>query len=210
MSESTTVHLERCLQCLQADDEVARTELLGFASRRLKQLANQMFFRFPRLHGYEQADDLFQEGMVRLWSSLKDVGPTNVAGFMGLAALQMRRSLCDMARKHFGREPGSSRASSATRLTGLARLQSQMTLIDDVSNAPEMMMYWAEFHTAADELPELERRAFDLLYYGELPQLEAAELMGVTDRQLRRYWQSARLMIGKKLDGFRPEDSHDG
>ena len=56
MSESTTVHLERCLQCLQAGDEVARTELRGFACRRLKQLANQMFFRFPRLHGYEQAE----------------------------------------------------------------------------------------------------------------------------------------------------------
>src|SRR5690348_7302082 len=104
---NTTVHIRRCLERINAQDAAARTELLEHARRRLTLLAERMFSKFPRLHDREQAEDVFQEAMVRLWQSLQDVGPTTVAGFMGLAALQMRRALRDLARRHFGRNSGS-------------------------------------------------------------------------------------------------------
>src|SRR5262245_32573013 len=104
---NTTVHIRRCLERMNAQDAAARTELLEHARRRLTLLAERMFSKFPLLHDHEQAEDVFQEAMVRLWKSLQEVGPTTVAGFMGLAALQMRRALRDLARRHFGRNPGS-------------------------------------------------------------------------------------------------------
>ena len=202
--ESTTVHMKRCLRRLSDDDVAARAELLGFAHRRLKQLASRMFCRFPRLHAYEHEDDLFQEAMIRLWQSLDGVEPTTVTAFMELAALQMRRSLCDLARKHHGR---ASKLKSDELESPISKPASEIAAnhqIEDATNAPEMLMVWEEFHRAAGELNEPERTAFDLLFYGELPQGQVADLMGISERQVRRHWQSARRTVGRKMGAFWP------
>src|SRR5947199_278246 len=64
MSGPTTIHLQRCLIALENRDPEARAELLGFAQRRLRLLAQRMFHRFPKLYWHEQSDDLFQEAML--------------------------------------------------------------------------------------------------------------------------------------------------
>ena len=202
MTGSTTALMQQCLRRLRMEEASARAELLGFARRRLKELADQMFAQFPRLHSREQDDDLFQEAMMRLWKSLDAVGPATVPEFMGLAALQMRRALIDLTRHHFGRNNGGKRDQAESQLVNLPTQLRIVDQIDDWNETPETLMMWAEFHQAADGLPEPERTAFDLLFYGELPQPEVAELMGVTDRQIRRYWLSARRMVGRQLDGF--------
>src|SRR5262245_44093548 len=86
---STTVRIRRCLERLNGQDASARTELLEHARRRLSLLAERMLARFPPLHAREEAEDVCQEALLRLWKSLEDVGPTSLAGFMGLAALQI-------------------------------------------------------------------------------------------------------------------------
>src|SRR5262245_22478204 len=103
---STSIHIQQCLSRLGARDPAARAELLGYARRRLGRLAEKMFIAFPALHYREEAEDVYQEAMARLWKSLEEVHPEGVAGFMGLAALQIRRALCDLARDHFGRQHG--------------------------------------------------------------------------------------------------------
>ncbi len=205
MTGSTTALMQHCLRRLQADEETARAELLGYSRRRLKELADQMFAQFPRLHSREQEDDLLQEAMMRLWKSLEAVGPATVPEFMGLAALQMRRALLDLTHYHFGRKKGTPDDPARRHIATLPTPDAIIDHTDDSNECPETLMMWAEFHQAAEELPEPERTAFDLLYYGELPQLEVAELMGVTDRQIRRYWWSARRMVGRKMDGLGQE-----
>jgi DNA-directed RNA polymerase specialized sigma24 family protein len=153
MSFSTTIHLERCLKRLGDRDDSARKELLEFAYRRLKILADRMFLRFPLLYAREQSDDLFQEAMFRLWQSLEQVAPLTVAGFMGLAAAQMRRSLADLARRHFGRDNELNAAGSYDRpiIQGgdsVIRLKA-----DDSRNAPPEMASWSEFHWALTAFP---------------------------------------------------------
>jgi RNA polymerase sigma factor (sigma-70 family) len=208
MSESgvtTTVHMQRCLQRLAVHDAAARSELLGYARRRLGLLADRMFSRFPMLHFREDADDLCQEAMFRLWQSLEQVGPTTVAGFMGLAALQMRRALRDLARREFGRNQGSPRSAAARAAISATSRSVLASATDDPGLAPDELACWSEFHAAADRLAEPERTAFDLLYYHELPYAEAAELMNVSERQVRRYWQSARLELHRLMEGWWPE-----
>lgn len=207
---STTVQMQQCLQRLAAQDDAARSELLGYASRRLALLADRMFARFPMLHFREEVDDLLQEAIIRLWQSLDEVGPTTVAGFMGLAALQMRRALRDLARRHFGRNHGLSSVDSSSAVTNRpvtdaagGSLSTNPT--DDPAQSPDELACWSEFHAAADRLPEPDRTAFDLLYYHELPQSEVAELMNVSERQVRRYWQSARLELHRLMEGWWPE-----
>ena len=207
MSETggtTTIRIRHCLERLNARDTAARTELLEHARQRLGLLAQRMFAKYPVLHDREQVEDVFQEAIVRLWKSLEEVGPTTVAGFMALAALQIRRALRDLARTHFGRKPvheSDKRRPIINRAAG-ASFDDRAA---DGAWAPDELACWSEFHAAADRLPEPERTAFDLLYYHELPQAEVAEVMEVSERQVRRYWQSARRELNRIMDGSLPK-----
>jgi RNA polymerase sigma factor (sigma-70 family) len=75
----------------------------------------------------------------------------------------------------------------------------------DAGSAPDELACWSEFHAAAERLPEPERTVFDLLYYHELPPAEVAEVMEVSERQVRRYWQSARRALHRMLEGYLPK-----
>jgi RNA polymerase sigma factor (sigma-70 family) len=201
----TTIRIQRCLLRLARQDAAARAELLEHARRRLTLLADRMFAKFPMLHRREEAEDVFQEAMVRLWQSLEEVGPTTVAGFMGLATLQMRRALRDLARRHFGRHKGTAEDPGRHRaVTGIQGL----TFDDEPGDStwhPDALACWSEFHAAAERLPEPERTAFDLLYYHELSQTDVANLMQVSARQVRRYWQTARRELHRQLEGILPK-----
>lgn len=205
---NTTWHIAGCLERLHCDG-AARSELINHARRRLQELAERMFLRFPRLHDKEQAVDVYQEAMLRLWRSLDEQRPTTVTEFMGLAALQMRRSLQDLARSHFGRKKEDSRAGHARPVVHATSGYTFESLPDDHTAPPEVLICWAEFHAAADRLPEPERTVFDLVYYNEVPQVEVAELLGVSDRQVRRYWQTARRLLLTKLEAVLPAERRD-
>jgi RNA polymerase sigma factor (sigma-70 family) len=143
--------------------------------------------------------------MVRLWQSLEQVGPTTVAGFMGLAALQMRRALRDMARDHFGRKDETGRRMRPFQVLDTNNRHTFENRAGDSTWHPDELTCWSEFHAAADRLPEPERTAFDLLYYHQMPQADAAELMQISERQVRRHWQSARRELHRMLEGFLPK-----
>jgi RNA polymerase sigma factor (sigma-70 family) len=204
---STTVHVQRCLKRLGTQDPTVRAELLEYARRRLALLADRMFARFPVLHRHEEVEDVFQEAMIRLWKSLEEVGPTTVAGFMGLAALQMRRALVDLARNHFGRDRGSSGFDGRRPIVNANNGHTFEHEAADETWEPDHLACWSEFHEAADRLPEPERTVFDLLYYHELPQIEVAELMQTSERQVRRHWQSARRELHRVLEGAHQEST---
>ena len=195
---STTIHVQRCLARLGTQDPSVGAELLEYARRRLTLLADRMFARFPVLHQHEEVEDVFQEAMLRLWQSLEEVGPTTVAGFMGLAALQIRRALVDLCRSHFGARRPTVNGNDGHTFEHLP---------GDDTWAPDDLACWSEFHEAADRLPEPERTVFDLLYYHELPQIEVAGLMQISERQVRRHWQSARRELYRVLEGAHPESA---
>ena len=69
---------------------------------------------------------------------------------------------------------------------------------------PRKMQEWAEFHQAVDELPQREREVFELLWYYEISQEQAAELVGVSTRQIKRIWRSAKLSLHDRLQGEIP------
>ncbi len=46
---------------------------------------------------------------------------------------------------------------------------------------------------------------FDLLWYQQLSQAEAAQLLNVSERTVKRRWASARLKLHDALGGQSPE-----
>src|SRR5438034_475530 len=61
----------------------------------------------------------------------------------------------------------------------------------DPAPGPGELAAWREFHEQAGALPAQEQEAFGLLWYQGLTPAEAAALLGVSGRTVRRRWQSA-------------------
>ena len=191
----TTALLNICLDRLKNGDQRARDELVARASRRLAALAERMLRDYPRVARWEHSDDLFQRAAMRLHRSLTEIVPSTAEEFFRLAALQLRRELKDMARHYFGPEGLGANHSKSTPKSKRSVALSRAFDPHDSSSDPHKLALWTEFHSAVEKLPEIEKRVFDLLWYHELSQVQAAEILQVTDRQLRRYWQSARLKL---------------
>ena len=195
----TTLLLENCLQRLKAGDLQARDELIARASRRLFILTERMLRHYQRVSRWEQADDVFQQAVIRLYRCLAEVVPPTLEDFFRLGTLQLRRELNTMARHYFGKQgPVGNHDHYANN--GRKSLESiRYSEPADTTFNPEKISLWTEFHDAADQLPEREKQVFDLIWYHGLNQSEAAEILQISERQLRRYWHSARIRLNQQL-----------
>lgn len=177
------------LQALLDDgDEAAYGELLSIASTRLHKLARKMLWNFPQLRRWEQTDDVFQAAALRLHHSLSQVKPESVRQFFGLAATQIRRTLIDLARHHYGPEGQGAKHESG------ADYESHGD-----TDSPENLAAWAEFHEQVEQLPNEEREVFQLLWYSGTTQREAAELLGISERTVLRRYCRAKLGLRDAL-----------
>ena len=187
---------------MRAGDPAARDELIGQACERLRRLTRKMLKGFARVKRWELTDDVLQNALLRLWGALREVQPRSAREFYALAALQIRRELIDLARKYYGPEGiGANQASNPGPDSS-----ANMAAVDraDSTQEPSRLAVWTELHQRVDRLPEPEREVFDLLWYQELTQVEAAKVLGVSDDTVRRRWRAARLRIGEMLGGELP------
>jgi RNA polymerase sigma-70 factor (ECF subfamily) len=102
--QENSLQLQALLDLAAEGSDEAYGELLSQASERLLKLTRRMIRDFPRLRRWEQTDDVFQTAAMRFYRSLGEVKPDSVRGFFGLATTQIRRTLIDLARQHFGPE----------------------------------------------------------------------------------------------------------
>jgi RNA polymerase sigma factor (sigma-70 family) len=191
MMRGTTVQIESLLATWHTGTP---DELLYATADRLRLLATKMFRRGHALRRWEQSDDVLQESLVRLHRALRELKPTTAAEFFGLASLQIRRVLIDLSRKHYG-ALGQGRKHASDDGTGLGNITDE----SDSSND------WAELHTAVDKLPAELRSVFDLLYYQGMNQSDAASVLGVCERTVKRHWRDARLKLHDLLGGQWPQ-----
>jgi RNA polymerase sigma-70 factor (ECF subfamily) len=178
--------------------------LLEHAYERLRRLARKMFKGFPRVHRWEETDDVLQNAALRLWQALQEVKPSSVRPFYGLAALQIRRQLIDLTRQYYG--PEGVGANHASNLDGDDSTNTPRAVAakEDSTQEPSRLAVWSEFHQRVDTLPEEEREVFDLLWYQELTQAEAARLLGISEATLKRRWVTARRRLHEMLKGELP------
>jgi RNA polymerase sigma-70 factor (ECF subfamily) len=200
MTEERSTYLQECLDRLRAGDESARQELLAGACARLTELTRTMLRDYGRLRRWEQTDDVLQNALVRLHRSLQEVTPPSPRDFYRLAALQVRRELIDLARHYFGPE-GRGRRHHTNAADGDSRPAFERA---SAGEEPGSLAAWADFHRQADALPEEEREVFDLLWYQGLKHTEAADLLGVSARTVKRRWQAACLRLHEALEGELP------
>lgn len=199
-SASATNVTQRLLAQANAGDDESRDRLLEHCCDRLERLARKMLSSFPTVRRWEQTDDVFQNAAMRLMRSLREVKPESVRHFYALAATQIRRELIDMAR-HYGGANGEARNLESHKSSEDDR---SFFAPADLTNAPDRLASWTELHNHIADLPDKQREVCELLWYQGLTQVEAAELLDMPLRTLKRRWQKVRLSLHDAINGEFP------
>jgi RNA polymerase sigma-70 factor (ECF subfamily) len=205
MTGPTTSYLQRCLDRFRAGDQAARGDLLRHSQARLRALAGRMLSRFPNVRRWEDTDDVLQNALLRVDHLLGRVELASVRDYLRLAAENIRRELLDLARHHYG--PHGHGAHHASPRPAPGREAGEAGPGDppaDSSDEPCRLAGWGEFHERVTALGEPDREVFDLLWYHDLTQDEAAEVLGVSLSTVKRRWQSARLSLMEAFGGEPP------
>jgi RNA polymerase sigma-70 factor (ECF subfamily) len=199
VDSSTQMHL--FLTRMQAGDETARNELFRHMTGRLERLTRKMLNQFPGVRRWTATDDVLQNALIRLLRALEAVRPTTLREFLGLATEQIRRELIDLARHYYG--PQGLGTKHASR-EGADDSHDPLSARPASSEEPSALAVWCEFHEQVRHLPVEEREVVDLLFYQELTQSEAAQVLEVAVRTVQRRWQSALLKLHGLLKDMRP------
>jgi RNA polymerase sigma factor (sigma-70 family) len=198
VDEHSTAFLQGQLERAVTGDAEARQRLLELTRDRLTRHARRLLHGgYARLEPFEQNDDVVQQLYVkvlqnqdRFWLNADGEPVRSLAELFGHASAWMRDVLCDLLRKAYGRDDnrpavlpldGASSATTARHELPAAR--------------------WTELHEEAARLPDQLRAVFDLLWYQELSQAEAAALLGIALRTLKLRWMKARLWVQQALGG---------
>jgi RNA polymerase sigma-70 factor (ECF subfamily) len=188
-------HLQNLIDLAFDGDSSSKDALLAHAGERLLKLTRSMFRGYPSLRRWEQTDDVFQNSMIRLHRALAEVKVESVRHFFNLAALQVRRELLDLAKKHFGPE-----GIGANHHTDGLPADDKGGSLHDKAEQPRDLSEWTEFHSLVERLPAEELEVFNLVYYEGLTQEEAARVLGISFRTLKRRWQSAKVRMHGELN----------
>ena len=206
MSEPTisTSRVEQLLAELREGKLEARGELLQAACQRLMVVTRKIKRTFPQVGRWEQTEDVFQNASIRLHQALADVEINDSLHFFRLAALQIRRELIDMARRYDGAHGiGRNHQTQPPQTDGDFQAHPAFEAAE-TTHDPRQVAQWAEFHEAIEALPDKEREVTELIWYHDMSQRDAADLLGVDERSVRRRWRSARLALHDKLQGELP------
>ena len=180
---------------MRAGDPDARRRLIEYSCERLRGLSRKMLRQYPKVHRWEETDDVFVEAVTRLHRALETVQPESPRHFYNLAATQIRRVLIDLSRRYYGSEGLGSHHDTAVRNADDNTPPKYEQA--DVSGEPANLMEWTEFHEQVGILPEEEQEVFNLVWYEQLTHEQAAEVLAVTTRTVRRRWQDARYHLCK-------------
>jgi RNA polymerase sigma factor (sigma-70 family) len=212
VSDDSTAVLQRHLERAMTGDAEARQQLLELTRNRLMAHARRFLHgSYARLEPFAQTDDVVQQlymkilrNQDRFWVNADGEPVRTLAEFFGHTSAWMRDVLCDLLRKEYGRgdnRPAVLPLDGGSSDTGPRHEPSSDTL------EGEKLRRWTEFHEAAARLPDDLRAVFDLLWYQEMSQSEAAALLGLAVPTVKLRWMKARLQVQQALGGSPFDDS---
>ncbi len=201
-------NLETLIERLNGGDDSARDQLVALAEDRLMKLTRSMKHSYGRVNRWEQTEDVFQRAAIRLHRALGEVQINDARHFYRLAATQIRRELIDLTR-HYGGPEGMG-ANHATQMASApdqtnAPMHGAYDAVDDDAGAPAELSQWSELHSAIESLPSEQKEVVELLFYNGLSQEQAAGVIGVSTRTVKRYWRSAKLSLFEVFEGEFPD-----
>jgi len=166
----------------RSGDSTAVDRMLPLIYEHLRQIAHRQL-------GHERSDhslattDLVHEAYLRLVDQTRAQWGDR-AHFFAVASQVMRRILVDHARGHQAVKRGGGRQP--------------VTFEDGLALADERADVLVALDDALERLGELDRRlarVVEYRFFGGLTDVETAEILGVTDRTVRRDWVKAKAWL---------------
>lgn len=195
---NSTAMVQSLLNRIREGDQFSIQTLLSETLERLRALAKKIAGNIPQVKYFEQTDDLLQNSLIRLWKAFEKHQPPTPLDYYRLASAIMRRELVDMSRHYFGaRGIGANVARASNPLDSQAA--SPIDLKGDETSEPQKLGRWTEFHEYVEGLNDDDRTLFDLLWYQGLTLEAAAQILGSSERTIRRRWKAARLLLYRTL-----------
>lgn len=191
-----TGELQALAARLRQGDEAARDELIRRAQGRLERLARRILGSFPSVRRHTETLELLNACLLRMLRALQTVHFASTRDFYSLAAVQMRRELLDLARQVSRRREAPQRALDA------GDSAAQFDTVDPSTASTERLELWGRFHEEVAALPTEQREVVGLAFYHGWTHAQIAELLGVDERTVRRYWAAAILQLSQKLGQF--------
>jgi RNA polymerase sigma-70 factor (ECF subfamily) len=196
ITEPTTAVVRRYLEALAGDQpaEPIVRALLDRSVQRLQVLCGNLLFRqyrrltLPPLN--LQPDEMLSAVVERLLKAVPAARPRTVRQFFALVNRHMGWELNDLARR-LDEQPAEVELDESRVPAPPA---SGSVLTPDGRRMLE----------AIDRLPEEEREAFGLVRIQALTHGEAAEVLGVSAKTVRRRLNRSLMLLAKELDHLRP------
>ena len=194
--EHTTAIVQRYLDDLAGGEhtEPIIRALLDRAVRRLQRLSaavlDRGYPRFTRPPLNLQSDEMLSAVVERLLKALREARPKTVREFFALAGQHTGWELNDMAR----------------RLDTQPRAGTEMDTVPAVSGSDSgLSPDGRRMLDGIEALPAEEREAFDLVRVQGLTHTEAAEVLGVSTRTVKRRLDRGLMLLTERLADPRPD-----
>ena len=195
-ADQTTAAIQRHLDELAVGGRSVEVvhALMDRSVRRLQLLCGSLLHRsYPRLTRPPlnlQVEEMLSAVVERLMKALQEARPGTVRQFFALASQHMRWELNDMARR-LDKQPA---AVAGVDGAIAAPQDSDSRLSPDCRRMLD----------AIEQLPAEEREAFDLVRIQGLTQPEAAEVLGVAPRTVKRRLDRGLQLLATSLCDLRP------
>ncbi len=184
--EPDSSEITQLLDQIRNGDQEAESRLVPLVYRELRRLASH-YMRQERPGHTLQTTALVHEAYLR-FTKKKDVPWQNRAHFFGVAAKLMRRVLVDHARGHRAKKRGG--------------LQEELSLNEAflVEAGPsEQLLALEEALQRLEERDPRASRVVELRFFGGLNEEEAAEVLGVSARTVKRDWSIAKAWLYQQI-----------
>jgi RNA polymerase sigma factor (sigma-70 family) len=185
------------LRQVRNGEELARNALLAHVRERQMKLASRLKRGYPLLRCMADTDDVIQALQIRLHEVLSSNAPTSASHFESLWKRMVKRTLYDFVRRFMGRN--GKKARTLTNLESSIDEKKLLETLQAPGDDPMCLEFWTAFHECAATLPEKERDVFRLLHYQDMTQKQAASILGVSLKTVRRRWTRAKCLLGECL-----------
>lgn len=185
-------------------DASARENLAAAVYERLVRLSRKMLRDGSgAVQRWEQTEDLAHAAWFRIQRALEDptVDVSDHVHFFRLAARHIRFELIDLYRRHTGANGlAANHHTTPSGSDNEAANEDGERFAANLTSDPKRIAAWGEFHILVDSLPEKEKEIVDLLWYQGLKQQDAADLLGVDVKTIKRRWREVKIRLSELLE----------
>lgn len=185
-------------------EAAVREQLFEIAYSRMQALAQRMIRGYPHVRRWDETADVVQAAALRLHRALETVELRDPRHLLRLTALQIRRELLDLARKHTSPESAAAHHETNVLATADGVLMKVDLAADAAAEPADRLEPWTRLHDAIAALDADDREVFDLVWFMGATQHDIAALTGASPRTVRRQWESIKRRLVTALDGEFP------